>query len=79
MTTHSEREKEEEIGMPNLVDEDSKTKTIMAKVVPSKGFESYAVEVANRAVECLGHRKIITRSDSEPAILTAQGGRQERL
>ena len=66
---HSEQEKEEEKGMPIIVTKDSKTKMIMAKVVPSKGVENYAVEVAKKMIEQLGYRKVILRSDSEPAIL----------
>ncbi len=34
---HSEQEKEEERGMPIVVAQDGKTKTIMARVVPSRG------------------------------------------
>ncbi len=34
-----------------------------------RGGQNYAVEVAERAVECLDHRRVIMRSDSEPAIL----------
>ncbi len=55
--------------MPIVVVKGSKTKMIMAKAEPSKGVENYAVEVAKRAVECLGYSKIIMRSDNEPAIL----------
>ncbi len=37
--TRSEREREEELGAPIVVVKDSKTKMIMAKVVPSKEVE----------------------------------------
>ena len=43
MHAHSEREKKEEKGMPIIVAKDNKTKMIMARVVPSKGVDSYAV------------------------------------
>ncbi len=69
MYAHSEQEKEEEKGMPMLVAKYNKTKMVMAKVVPSKGAQECAVEVARRFVEQLGHIRVITKSDSEPAIL----------
>ena len=43
MYMHSEQEKEEEKGMPIIVAKDNRTKMIMARVVPSKGLDSYAV------------------------------------
>ncbi len=66
---HSEQEKEEEVGMPIVVVKESKTKMIVAKSVPSKGVENYAVEAVKRAVERLGHRRLIVSSDNELAIL----------
>ncbi len=51
-----------------VVVKDSQANTILAKVAPSKGVEHYAVEVAKRAVELLGHRRIIMRKDRAPAI-----------
>jgi hypothetical protein len=42
---HSEQEKEEEKGMPIIVVKDSKTKMVMAKVMPSKGVQEYAVKL----------------------------------
>jgi hypothetical protein len=66
----SEQEKEEDVGMPVVVVQASKTTMIMAKVVPSKGVEKNAVEVAKRAVECLCHRRVFVSSESEIAILS---------
>ena len=43
MYMHSEREKEEEKGVPIIVAKDNKTKMIMARVVPRQGLDSYAV------------------------------------
>ena len=48
MYMHSEQEKEEEKGMPIIVAKDNKTKMIMARVVPSKGLDSYAVETVKK-------------------------------
>ena len=44
MYMHSEQGKEEEVGMPIMVVKGSKMKMVMAKAVPSKGVENYAVE-----------------------------------
>ncbi len=41
----------------------------MARVVPSNGVDNYAVETVKGTVERLGHKKIIMKSDNEPAIL----------
>ena len=65
---HSEQEKEEEKGMPIVVAKDNRTKMIMAGVVPSKELDSYAVETVKRMVERLGYKKVIMKSDNEPAI-----------
>ena len=59
---HSEQEKEEEKGVPIIVIKDSKTKMTTAKVVPCKGRDAYAVESVRRALEQLGHRRIMTTS-----------------
>ena len=69
MYMHSEQEKEEEKGMPIIVAKDNRTKMITARVVPSKGLDSYAVQSVKRMIERLGYKKIIMKSDNEPAIL----------
>ncbi len=48
---------------------DGKTNMMMAKVVPSKGFRDYAVEVVRMFVVHLGSNKVMLKSDNEPAIL----------
>ncbi len=65
----SEQEKEEEKCLPIIVAKDKETKLIMARVVPSKGLDSYAVEAVEKMVESLGRNKIVVWSDSEQAIL----------
>ncbi len=65
---HSEQEKEEEKGMPIVVAKDNKTKMIMARVVPSKGLDNYAVKTVKKMMERMGHKKIILKSDNDPAI-----------
>jgi hypothetical protein len=42
---------------------------VMAKVMPSKGVQEYAVEVVRKFVEQLGYNKAIVKSDSEPSTL----------
>ncbi len=68
--TRSEQEQKEGKGAPIVVTKDSKTKMIMARVAPSKEVENHAVEVAKEMIEELGYRRVILRSDDEPAILT---------
>ena len=65
---HSEQEKDEEKGMPTIVMKDDKT-MVMAKVVPNKGVQEYAVEVTRRFMEQLEYSKAIMKSDNAPAIL----------
>ncbi len=67
--THSEQEREEAKGMPIIVATDNRTKMIIARVAPSKGVDRYAVETVKNVVERFGYRKIVMKSDSEPAIL----------
>ena len=67
--TASKRERDEEKGMPTVVMRDSKTRMVMAKIVPSKGVNNYAVEVTKKFMEQLGYGRVVLRSDNEPAIL----------
>ncbi len=52
-----------------MVVQDNKTKTLMAKVVPNKGLNEYAVEVVRRFVEQIGRKRVVLKSDNEPATL----------
>ncbi len=79
MYMRSEREQEEEKGMTIIRLKDQRTNMIAAKVLPSNGVDACAVESVRRALEQLGHRRIILRSDSEPAILALKEAvRRER-
>ena len=69
MYMHSEQEQEEEKGMPIIAAKDNRTKMIMARFVRSKGLDIYAVETVKKMVERLGYKKVIMKSDNEPAIL----------
>ncbi len=66
---HSEREREQETGMPIIMAKDDKTKLATAKIAPSKGVQEYAVQAVRKFAEQLGCNKVIMKSDSEPAIL----------
>ena len=63
-----QQSREEETGMPILVMKDRKSKTIRARVVPAKGRQEYAIKRCSLDLKGLGHRKIILKSDGEPAI-----------
>ena len=69
MYMHSEQSTNEEKGMPTLLMKDSKTKTVCAWTVPRKGIDAYAIVMLRKMIERLGHKRIVMRSDNEPAIL----------
>ena len=61
--------KGEEKGMPILVMKDRESKQIKSRVVPAKGTNGFAIQVLNDFLNGLGYRKVILKSDNEPAIL----------
>ncbi len=75
----SEQEKKEvEKGTPIMVLKCEKPKTTTAKVAPSKGGDVHAVESVRKALEQFGRKRVIFKSENEPAILVLEGGREER-
>ena len=56
--------------MPILVAKDRKTKVVRARVVPQKGVQAYAVKVLGGIVDSLGYKRVLLKSDQEPAILS---------
>ena len=64
-----EPEGEEDKGMPMLVLKDSRTKVTLARVVPKKGRDQYAIERLQKDIANLGYKKMILKSDNEPAIV----------
>ena len=62
--TASEQDREEEKGMPALVMKDHKTKTVMARAVPSKGLDAFAIGRMKKDIEQLGYRRVVTRKGS---------------
>ena len=55
-------------GMPILVAKDRMTNTIFAHVVPAKGVDGHAVRQMTRTLRLLGHKRLIFKTDGEPAI-----------
>ena len=58
-----------ELGMPILVMRDSETRMIQAYVVPQKGVDGYAVKRLSKDIDLLGHKRMIFKSDNEPALV----------
>ena len=58
-----------ERGMPTLVIKDRQSKTIKSRVVPAKSVDPYAIKVVKDTIDQLGYKKLILKSDGEPAIL----------
>jgi hypothetical protein len=57
-------------GKPILIIKDSRSKWVAAHVVPRNGAEAHAIHVLQREIEkIMGYKKIILRSDQEPAII----------
>ena len=52
-----------------MVIKDRKTRAVYAHVVPAKGNNPHAVNKLSQALGELGHKKMILKSDQEPAIL----------
>ena len=61
----------EEVEMKVIVAKDSQTKTVFAHTVPHQGSDNdgYAAARVAEDIGWLGHRRIILKSDNEPAIL----------
>ena len=69
MKMTSEEGKEQEIDtMPILASVERGVKWLSANVVPEKGVEGYAVQAAGREIDLAGLRRVIVKSDQEPAL-----------
>ncbi|CAK0864353.1 unnamed protein product, partial [Prorocentrum cordatum] len=55
--------------MPMLVLRDRRSKMMAATFVEKKGDDAYAIKFFARFLRILGYRKIVNKSDGEPAIL----------
>ena len=58
---HSEHEEEEDKGMRMLVSKNSRTKVALARVVPKKGRDQYAIERLLKDIANLGCKKLISK------------------
>merc|ERR1711940_432632 len=59
---------EDQLGMPILVAKDRESKWVMASVVPRKGRCPHACNRLETMLDQLGHRRMVLKSDPEPAI-----------
>ena len=74
MFMHEAQSESEECGMPILVAKDLVQYScgngmVFARVVPSKGVQSYAVKSVASDIASLGHPEMVLKSDGEPAIV----------
>ena len=65
----SGQEDEDGSQNPILVVEDDTSKAVMAHMLPRKGADEYAVERLKQDLGLLGYKRIVLKSDQEPAIL----------
>ena len=56
-------------NLPILVIRDRRTKTITASYVPEKGQHRFGLKFFSNFLKRMGHRKVINRSDGEPALV----------
>ena len=66
----SSEDQESEGAMPVLNIKDSWSKKVAAEIVPRKGNNEYALEVLTDFIKQTGYKRIILKSDQEPAILS---------
>jgi hypothetical protein len=66
-----------EDGQPILVTRDRKSKIVIAHVIEEKGANEYAVKRLSQDLKLTGYRKIIFKSDNEPAIIALKQGVEE--
>ena len=63
-----------EDGQPILVMRDRRSKIVTAHVIEEKGANEYAVKRLSQDLKLTGYRKIIFKSDNEPAIIALKQG-----
>ena len=69
MFMHGKQKEGEEKGMPIVVWVVRKSKVIRSRVVPQKGRDSYAIRNLTHDVSQLGYKKVVLKSDGEPALI----------
>ncbi len=60
-------------GQPILVLKTRNTQVVAAGVVPVKGPHTHSVDLIVKFLKFVGERKVILKSDQEPAILALRG------
>ena len=60
---------DDEDALPIIVIRDHGSKSTFSHAVPAKGMDKYAIRQCAHSISTLGHRKIILKSDNEPAIM----------
>ena len=68
MNDDKDKKEEQEKGMPIIVIKDSESKMKLARVVPKKGVDPYAVDRIKKDIDQLGYKTIIFKSDQENSI-----------
>ena len=66
---YMESKESEDKGMPILVVKDRDSGWISARVVPKKGKHVYAIKEMSKLIDWMGYRRIIIKTDQEPAIM----------
>ena len=74
MFMDDDQKEHEEKGMPILVAKDRKKKVVRARVVPQKGKHWYSIKIASGIVDSLGYKRVVLKSDQEPAIMSLKEG-----
>ena len=69
MTEQDKHDSEDTGTMPIVVIYDSKSKSVTADVVTSKGVNDYDVARVKEKLRAFGYSEVIFNSDQEPAIL----------
>ena len=68
MNDDQDKKDDSEKGMPIIMMKDSESKMKLARVVPKKGVDPYAVDRIKRDIEQMGYKNIIFKSDQENSI-----------
>ena len=59
----------EERGQPLVAIQDDESGMLRSAVLKQKGVEEYSIAVLQKFIEMLGYKKIIVKTDDEPAIV----------
>ena len=79
MFMHDRQKEGEEKGMPILVFKERKRRVIRARIVPQKGKHWYAIKILKGMLDSTGYKKVIFKSDQEPAMLSLKEAVQNVL